>query len=440
MALTGLDAAALAAGVLVTGQYAFVVYDSAGPRWRAMLAQPLDGTLSALAAMAWSSGTQYVSLTAADTITLQTLGTAALKNTGTSGNNVPLLDGANTWSAAQTITLTTPNAALTVQSTDAGAGNGPNLILDRFSASPAASDVLSYVPFRGRDSAGNTTDYGWVSSTILDPVDGSEDGRLTIGVFLAGASTSVLTLDSLATFGVTQIVPLGSVSAPSVAPTGGATTGVYFPTTAQVGITIAGTQRFTFSGSALASGTLPFQPAGGSVGTPGQGFQSETDCGHYVIGTNNIGLALNGALAIDYSTTRMQMGTGVDLVLADTGPSNVLSAGFRGAPLMGGAAVNAARTFGATDMGKTAYHDEVTARTWTIDSNANYAAPIGSVMILDNTGNAGAAGAITLNITSDTLRRGDGVSGTGSRTIGANQVAVVRKVAATVWTITGGFT
>lgn len=30
------------------------------------------------------------------------LGTAAAKNTGTSGNNVPLLDGANTWSAAQT--------------------------------------------------------------------------------------------------------------------------------------------------------------------------------------------------------------------------------------------------------------------------------------------------------------------------------------------------
>lgn len=30
------------------------------------------------------------------------LGTAAVKNTGTSGNNVPLLDGSNTWSAAQT--------------------------------------------------------------------------------------------------------------------------------------------------------------------------------------------------------------------------------------------------------------------------------------------------------------------------------------------------
>lgn len=34
--------------------------------------------------------------------TILGLGTAAYKNTGTSGNNVPLLDGANTWSAIQT--------------------------------------------------------------------------------------------------------------------------------------------------------------------------------------------------------------------------------------------------------------------------------------------------------------------------------------------------
>lgn len=41
------------------------------------------------------------------------LGTAAVKNTGTSGNNVPLLDGANTWSAAQTFSadITVPDEA-----------------------------------------------------------------------------------------------------------------------------------------------------------------------------------------------------------------------------------------------------------------------------------------------------------------------------------------
>lgn len=40
-------------------------------------AQPLDGTLTALAAVNWSAGTQVLTLTAADTFTLKTVGTAA---------------------------------------------------------------------------------------------------------------------------------------------------------------------------------------------------------------------------------------------------------------------------------------------------------------------------------------------------------------------------
>lgn len=44
------------------------------------------------------------------------LGTAALKNTGTSGNTVPLLDGANTWSGAQIIAVSS-NTPLTLDGT-----------------------------------------------------------------------------------------------------------------------------------------------------------------------------------------------------------------------------------------------------------------------------------------------------------------------------------
>jgi hypothetical protein len=132
--------------------------------------------------------------------------------------------------------------------------------------------------------------------------------------------------------------------------------------------------------------------------------------------------------------------SGGDVILPDVAASSVFSAGYRGVPLMGGAAVNAARTFSAADSGKCAYHDEVTARTWTIDSNANLALPIGTVFVIDNTGNGGAAGAITLAITTDTLRRGDGSAGTGSRTVGAGQVCAVRKVKSTEWVITGTFT
>jgi hypothetical protein len=127
-----------------------------------------------------------------------------------------------------------------------------------------------------------------------------------------------------------------------------------------------------------------------------------------------------------------------ELVDANGNHVNILAHGYRGAPM--GQSGNAAITFALTDSGKTIYHDETIARTWTIPANASVAFPIGTVIVLDNTGNAGGTpGAITLAITSDTLRRGDGTAGTGSRTIAANSVAAIRKTKATEWVITGSF-
>lgn len=127
-----------------------------------------------------------------------------------------------------------------------------------------------------------------------------------------------------------------------------------------------------------------------------------------------------------------------ELVLADANHVNILAAGFRGAPMAQSG--NGAITFALTDSGKTIYHDETSARTWTIPANASIAFPIGTTIILDNTGNGGGTpGAITLQITSDTLRRGDGTAGTGTRTIAANAVAAIRKTKATEWVITGSF-
>jgi hypothetical protein len=165
-----------------------------------------------------------------------------------------------------------------------------------------------------------------------------------------------------------------------------------------------------------------------------QGVGSGTGSNNFILWNSGLGAAnFTVEAATGYTTF------GYDVVLPSTGPTSVYSAGYRGSPLMGGAAVNAARTFAAADMGCTAYHDEATPRTWTIDSNANYAAPIGSIIVIDNTGNAGAAGTITLAITTDTLRRGDGTAGTGSRSIAAGQKATAQKVKSTEWVLSGTF-
>lgn len=165
--------------------------------------------------------------------------------------------------------------------------------------------------------------------------------------------------------------------------------------------------------------------------------------------TTNSQFIIGGSYYWEFaSVNRLQLdSTALNILVGDfriTATPSALatnSAGFRGAPLgNSGSAANSAYTFVIGDSGCTIYHDEVTARTYTIPANASVAFPVGTTIVIDNTGNSGAAGAITLSITSDTLRRGDGVSGTGSRTIPASAVAVIRKVTSTLWIITGVYT
>jgi len=95
--------------------------------------------------------------------------------------------------SAGDLALSEGNAAFT--STDAGAGEGPRLTLDRNSASPAASDLIGVIRFRGRDSGANIADYAGLFSEITTATDTSEDGKLTIRT-LGGGANQDLVIDS----------------------------------------------------------------------------------------------------------------------------------------------------------------------------------------------------------------------------------------------------
>lgn len=88
-----------------------------------------------------------------------------------------------------------------------------------------------------------------------------------------------------------------------------------------------------------------------------------------------------------------------------------------------------------SDANKHIYHPsaDTTARTWTIDSNANVPYPIGTAITFDNDTSAGV---ITLAITTDTLVWLPS-GATGSRTIAANGQATALKVTATRWHLSG---
>lgn len=93
---------------------------------------------------------------------------------------------------AQTNIANTFTENQTIQSTDGGATNDPILILDRDSASPAASDLMGEILFRGEDDGGNDVDYGALGSQIVDPTNTSKDGRLYVRTIIADSEATRL--------------------------------------------------------------------------------------------------------------------------------------------------------------------------------------------------------------------------------------------------------
>jgi len=94
-----------------------------------------------------------------------------------------------------TITVDDNSTTLTLKSTDTDANVGPRMDLTRDSSSPAASDSLGQIRFMGEDAGDNSISYAHMTSFIVDPTDGSEDGKFEIDVRKAGTQRSRLLLD-----------------------------------------------------------------------------------------------------------------------------------------------------------------------------------------------------------------------------------------------------
>lgn len=96
---------------------------------------------------------------------------------------------------------------------------------------------------------------------------------------------------------------------------------------------------------------------------------------------------------------------------------------------------SAAYTLVLADAGKHILHPsaDTTARTFTIPANASVAYPIGTALTFVN---QNAAGAVTIAITTDTMRLA-GAGTLGNRTLAANGIATALKITATEWIISG---
>jgi len=95
-----------------------------------------------------------------------------------------------------TITATTAdnNAQLVIKSTDDDAVTGPLMELYRDSASPAVSDPLGRIEWKGKNDAGEDVTYSFIDTFIRDVTDGSEDGELRFIVMRDGTTREALML------------------------------------------------------------------------------------------------------------------------------------------------------------------------------------------------------------------------------------------------------
>jgi hypothetical protein len=97
---------------------------------------------------------------------------------------------------AVTFTSDATSDQFLVTNADATSTSAPDLVLYRNSATPADSDNLGLIQFRGKNSTDQTVNYGSILGSVTDISDTSEDSKLTFYTYKAGTETPTLTLES----------------------------------------------------------------------------------------------------------------------------------------------------------------------------------------------------------------------------------------------------
>ena len=144
------------------------------------------------------------------------------------------------------------------------------------------------------------------------------------------------------------------------------------------------------------------------------------------------GTAISAATAgTDYVAPSGALGTPSSGTLTNCTADGTDAVGFRNVPI---ASKSAAYTTVLADSGKVIFHPstDANARTFTIDSNANVAYALGTVLTFINM----TSQAVTVAITSDTMYLA-GTGTTGSRTLAQYGMATAIKMTSTTWIISG---
>ena len=86
----------------------------------------------------------------------------------------------------------TSENALLLSTIDDGSASGPLLTLERFSDSPAKSDILGKIQFKGKNSEGTLIRYASIDTKIRDAKKGTDDSALVFTTRVGGQHKSML--------------------------------------------------------------------------------------------------------------------------------------------------------------------------------------------------------------------------------------------------------
>lgn len=135
-----------------------------------------------------------------------------------------------------TITTSTTSDALIVTSTDALATAAPDVVFYRNSASPAASDSLGNIVFRGKNSAAVDKDYAGIYTGIASPTSSSESGYMTLNTMSAGVLTERLRVREDGNIGIGYAGTVGAALAINKSLSSVSSYGTFIAPTAQTGV------------------------------------------------------------------------------------------------------------------------------------------------------------------------------------------------------------
>jgi hypothetical protein len=176
---------------------------------------------------------------------------------------------------------------------------------------------------------------------------------------------------------------------------------------------------------------------GGALGTPSSGTLTSATGLPISTGVSGLGTGIATALAVNVGSSGAAVLNGGALGTPSSGTLSACTVdgtdavGFRNIPLN---SQTAAYTTVLADSGKVIFHPstDANARTFTIDSNANVAYPLGTALTFINM----TSQAVTIAITTDTMYL-SAAGTTGSRTLAQYGSATAIKMTSTTWLISG---